>query len=259
MDIKKLAHTSLSIFIRRPLPNCARRLPRRQEARAYGQVRSTRRADENRIPATPEDQTARPGGQLGAFMGRLLTLGHFHGITALLAKVGQQPLQPLGGEIVAPGMGNHRLAARMMNHINRLFYCTPLRRHVTGFPAGKVFFEDFRHVFRMAGLHQKTGKMAAGDGATVRQSQRPFPGRRGSAPSPGARQSSDRAAGAALSAPPAGRSSLGAQYQYSDPQYESRDSPKGWKSRRRSPGSRVIRRGRSPPGPPGSPPRCHGR
>ncbi len=62
------------------------------------------------------------GGQLGAFMGRLLTLGHFHGITALLAKVGQQPLQPLGGEIVAPGMGNHRLAARMMNHINRLFY-----------------------------------------------------------------------------------------------------------------------------------------
>ncbi len=50
-----------------------------------------------------------------------------------------------------------------------------------------------------------------------------------------ARQSSDRAAGAALSAPPAGRSSLGAQYQYSDPQYESRDSPKGWKSRRRSP------------------------
>ena len=114
------------------------------------------------------------GGQLGAFMGRLLTLGHFHGITALLAKVGQQPLQPLGGEIVAPGMGNHRLAARMMNHINRLFYCTPLRRHVTGFPAGKVFFEDFRHVFRMAGLHQKTGKMAAGDGATVRQSQRAF-------------------------------------------------------------------------------------
>ena len=101
------------------------------------------------------------GGQLGAFMGRLLTLGHFHGITALLAKVGQQPLQPLGGEIVAPGMGNHRLAARMMNHINRLFYCTPLRRHVTGFPAGKVFFEDFRHVFRMAGLNQKTGKMAA--------------------------------------------------------------------------------------------------
>ena len=28
----------------------------------------------------------------------------------------------------------------------------------------------------MAGLHQKTGKMAAGDGATVRQPQRPFPG-----------------------------------------------------------------------------------
>ncbi len=141
MDIKNLAHTSLSIFIRRPLPNCARRLPRRQEARAYGQVRSTRRADENRIPATPERTNCTAGGgQLGAFMGRLLTLGHFHGITALLAKVGQQPLQPLGGEIVAPGMGNHRLAARMMNHINRLFYCTPLRRHVTGFPAGKVFF-----------------------------------------------------------------------------------------------------------------------
>ena len=49
----------------------------------------------------------------------------------------------------------------------------------------------------MAGLHQKTGKMAAGDGATVRQSQRPFPGA-GDPPSPGARQSSDRAAGAAL-------------------------------------------------------------
>ena len=140
MDIKTGSYFPLN-FIRRPLPNCARRLPRRQEARAYGQVRSTRRADENRIPATPEDQTARRGGQLGAFMGRLLTLGHFHGITALLAKVGQQPLQPLGGEIVAPGMGNHRLAARMMNHINRLFYCTPLRRHVTGFPAGKVFLK----------------------------------------------------------------------------------------------------------------------
>ena len=105
-------------------------------------------------------------------------LTHFHGITALLAKVGQQPLQPLGGEIVAPGMGNDRFTARMMNDINRLFYCTPLRRHVTGFPAGKVFFEDLRHVFRMAGLHQKTGKMAAGDGATVRQPQRPFPGAR---------------------------------------------------------------------------------
>ena len=108
------------------------------------------------------------GGQLGAFMGRLLALGHFHGITALLAEVGQQPLKPLGGKIVTPGMGYHRLTARMMNDINCLFYCTPLRRHVTGFPAGKVFFEDLRHVLRVAGLHQKTGKMAAGDGATVR-------------------------------------------------------------------------------------------
>ncbi len=182
MDIKKLAHTSLSIFIRRPLPNCARRLPRRQEARAYGQVRSTRRADENRIPATPEDQTARRGGQLGAFMGRLLTLGHFHGITALLAKVGQQPLQPLGGKIVAPGMGNHRLAARMMNHINRLFYFTPLRRHVTGFPAGKVFLKTSAMFFAWPASTRKRAKwprVTAPPSASRSAPSR----RRGSAPS----------------------------------------------------------------------------
>jgi hypothetical protein len=91
-------------------------------------------------------------------MGRLLTLGHFHRITALLAKVGQQPLQPLGGEIVTPGMGYHRLTARMMNDINRLFYCTPLRRHVTGFPAGKVFLKTSAMFFAWPASTRKRAK-----------------------------------------------------------------------------------------------------
>ncbi len=168
-------------------------------------------------------------------MGRLLTLGHFHGITALLAKVGQQPLQPLGGEIVAPGMGNHRLAARMMNHINRLFYCTPLRRHVTGFPAGKVFLKTSAMFFAWPASTRKRAKWPRVTAPPSASRSAPSRGAGDPRLLRGARQSSDRAAGAALSAPPAGRSSLGAQYQYSDPQYESRDSPKGWKSRRRSP------------------------
>ena len=144
-------------------------------------------------------------------------------------------------------MGNHRLAARMMNHINRLFYCTPLRRHVTGFPAGKVFLKTSAMFFAWPASTRKRAKWP-------RVTAPPSASRSAPSQAPGirafssARQSSDRAAGAALSAPPAGRSSLGAQYQYSDPQYESRDSPRGWKSRRRSPWSRVIRRGRSPPG-----------
>jgi hypothetical protein len=111
-------------------------------------------------------------GKLRAFMGRLLTLRHFHRIATLLAKVGQQPFQPLGGEIVTPGMGDNRLAARMMNDINRLFYCTPLRRNVSGFPAGKIFLKRPPCCWH-AGLHQKTGKMAAGDRPAVRQLQRP--------------------------------------------------------------------------------------
>jgi hypothetical protein len=74
-------------------------------------------------------------------MGRLLTLRQFHRIATLLAEVGQQPFQPLGGEVVTPGMGDNRFAARMMNDINRLFYCTPLRRNVSGFPAGEIFLK----------------------------------------------------------------------------------------------------------------------
>ncbi len=91
-------------------------------------------------------------------MGRLLALGHFHGITALLAKVGQQPLQPLGGKIVTSGMGYHRLAARMMNDINCLFYCTPLRRHVTGFPTGKVFLKTSAMFFAWPASTRKRAK-----------------------------------------------------------------------------------------------------
>lgn len=80
-------------------------------------------------------------GKLRTFMGRLLTLRQFHRIATLLAEVGQQPFQPLGGEVVTPGMGDNRFAARMMNDINRLFYCTPLRRNVSGFPAGEIFLK----------------------------------------------------------------------------------------------------------------------
>ncbi len=159
-------------------------------------------------------------------------------------------------EIVAPGMGNHRLAARMMNHINRLFYCTPLRRHVTGFPAGKVFLKTSAMFFAWP---VSTRKRAKWPRVTAPPSaSRSAPSGAGIRAFSGARQSSDRAAGAALSAPPAGRSSLGTQYQYSDPQYESRDSPRGWKSRRRSPVKGNPARAISS-GPPGSPPRCHGR
>jgi hypothetical protein len=57
------------------------------------------------------------------------------------------------------------------------------------FSRGQGIFKDVRHVAGMPGLHQKTGKMAAGDRPAVRQLQRP-PRRPESALSPAARQSS---------------------------------------------------------------------
>ncbi len=131
-------------------------------------------------------------------------------------------------------MGNHRLAARMMNHINRLFYCTPLRRHVTGFPAGKVFLKTSAMFFAWPASTRKRAKWPR---VTAPPSaSRSAPSRRRYPRLLQALGNHLTALLAPLSAPPAGRSSLGAQYQYSDPQYESRDSPRGWKSRRRSPG-----------------------
>ena len=81
-------------------------------------------------------------GKLSPLVRRLLTLGDFHRIASLLAKVGQQSFQPLGREVVASGMGNDRFTAGMMNDINRLFYCTPLRRNVTGFPARQILLKN---------------------------------------------------------------------------------------------------------------------
>ncbi len=72
-------------------------------------------------------------------------------------------------------MGQHRLTARMMNDINSLFYCTPLRRNVTGFPTREIFFKNIRHGRGFAALHQKAGEVAARHRAAIGQSQCPFP------------------------------------------------------------------------------------
>lgn len=71
-------------------------------------------------------------------MRRLLTLRHFHGVAAVFGEMRQQTFQPLRGQIVTAGMRHHRLTARLMNRINGLFYCTPLRRHVAGFALGGI-------------------------------------------------------------------------------------------------------------------------
>jgi hypothetical protein len=93
-------------------------------------------------------------------------------------------------------------------------------------------FKDVSHIVGIAGLHQKTGKMAARDRTAVRQLQRPFPGAR----DPRFFQPLGdlltriwrRAFCSSSSAVIAGWS-----YRYSARQYESRDFPRAWKSRRR--------------------------
>ena len=67
------------------------------------------------------------------------------------------------------------LAARMMNHINSLFYCTPLWRNVSGFPARQILFENIRHGRCLARFNEKTGEMTARDCPTVRESLVPLP------------------------------------------------------------------------------------
>ena len=62
----------------------------------------------------------------------------------------------------------------MMNHINSLFYCTPLWRNVSGFTARQILFKDVRHGRRFARVDQKTGEMTAGDRPAVRHLLRAF-------------------------------------------------------------------------------------
>ncbi|AEW73950.1 hypothetical protein EcWSU1_02515 [Enterobacter ludwigii] len=118
---------------------------------------------------TQQTELTRVGCELRTLIGRLLTLGDFHRLTATFGKVCQQSFQPFSRKIIPPRMGEHGLTARMMNDINSLFYCTPLWRNVTGFPACQIFFKHVRHRRGFARLNQKTGKMAARHRPTVCQ------------------------------------------------------------------------------------------
>ena len=114
-------------------------------------------------------------------MGRLLTLGHFHGITALLAKVGQQPLQPLGGDRSARDGQSPPCRQNDESHQSLvLLYTTAAARN--RFSRGQGIFEDFRHVFAWP---VSTRKRAKWPRVTAPPSaSRSAPRRRGSAPSP---------------------------------------------------------------------------
>ncbi|MNR18598.1 hypothetical protein D3C85_1353340 [compost metagenome] len=104
----------------------------------------------------------------------LLTLGNLHGIPPLFGKVRQQPFQPFGRQVVTARVRYHRLTAGLMNHINGLFYCTPLWRNVAGFAFGQVFLEHLSHIVSDANLHQITGEVTTRHRPTVRQLLRAF-------------------------------------------------------------------------------------
>ncbi len=110
-----------------------------------------------------------PLAEIRPLLGALLGQGNLHSIAACRLEGHQQPLDPLGGEIVAARVGQHRQATGAVNGVDRLAHLGPLGRHIALVAPAQVLFEYLLHVVGHPARHQHPGKVGPGHGGIASQ------------------------------------------------------------------------------------------
>ncbi len=111
----------------------------------------------------------RPLAQIGPLLRTLLGQRDLHGIAACRLEGHQQALDPLGGEIITAGMGQHRQPARSVNRSDRVVHLGPLGRSIPLVAPAQVLLEYLLHVVGHPARHQHPGKVGPGHGRITGQ------------------------------------------------------------------------------------------
>ncbi len=110
-----------------------------------------------------------PLAEIRPLLGALLGQRDLHGIPSGRLEGHQQPLDPLGGEIVAARVGQHSQATGAVNGADRRAHLGPLGRHIALVAPAQVLLEYLLHVVGHPARHQHPGKVGPGHGRITSQ------------------------------------------------------------------------------------------